>query len=445
MSTEKNKEILAETETEKPTVEPDEKVTEKAAEKKEKTAKKKGIRKKVHLAIIVFIELLAVVLVIALIFFADKKMYTVTFDLDGGILLSGDAEQRVVQGQSATPPKVAKYGHYLRGWSGSYKSITQNVVIKAIWEYETTPGIEYSVPANTNYCSISGSFKEIQGEVYIGAYYAERQVLGINSGAFKDRTGITGVYLLDGILTIDSEAFSGCTSLEVIEIPSTVVRIGASAFKNCKNLKEIVLPASLEIIEASAFEGCTSLEKVTFENGIKTIGKKAFYGCENLLYVYLPGTVRVIGKSAFNTPEMTIELYIKEDQTPRGFFDGWFEESAIVVYEIGDRDPVIEEYIIKEEEEDDGVFFPAIKDPSIIRPGVDLPFKDPTEFPGFEFLPEIEIKPTPDWDEDSSKESSNEDDILDDFFGEDGRKDPFEGVFREPIKDSSEEDEGDAE
>ena len=357
--------------------------------KEEKSSKKKkfkGLSKKARLIIIVGIELLAVVLVIALIFFADKKMYTVTFDLDGGILISGDAEQRVAQGQSAIPPKVAKYGHYLRGWSGSYKSITQNVVIKAIWEYETTPGIEYSVPPNTNYCTISGSFKEIQGEVYIGAYYAERQVLEIGAGAFKDRTGITGIYLLDGILTIEDEAFAGCTSLEVIEIPSTVVRIGANAFKGCKNLKEIILPSSVEVIEASAFEGCTSLEKVTFENGIRTIGKRAFFDCESLTSVYIPGTVRSIGVSAFNTPEMTIELYITEDQTPRGFYANWCTEDITPVYGVGERDELVEQYIIEQEEEDDGKLFPAIKDPSIIRPGIDIPIED-GKFPGIEDFP----------------------------------------------------------
>ena len=173
-----------------------------------------------------------------LIFLAGKKTHTVTFDLNGGILIGGDLEQTVMQGQNATPPSVAKYGHYLRGWSGSYKSVTRDVIVKAIWEYETSPGIEYYVPENTNYCEISGSFKEIQGEVFIGSYYDNRQVLGIQAGAFKGRTGITSIHLLDGILAIEEEAFANCTSCEYTIIPANVSKIGKGAFINFKGTIE---------------------------------------------------------------------------------------------------------------------------------------------------------------------------------------------------------------
>lgn len=332
----------------------------------------KNLKQKTKLIIILAVEFIAIIAVIVLIFFAGKKTHTVTFDLNGGILLSGDVEQRVTQGQNAYPPSVAKYGHYLMGWSGSYKSVTRDVTVKAIWEYETSPGIEYSVPENTNYCEISGSFKEIQGEVYIGAYYEGKQVLGIQAGAFKDRTGITAVHLLDGILAIEDEAFAGCVNLEVIEIPSTVVRIGEGAFAGCENLKEIILPDSLITIEDGAFKGCTSLEKVTFNEKLKTIGADAFAGCvslsgaellegvesigysafdgcEALKEIVLPSTVVKIGKNAFNTTEMTIKLYISEEKIPVGFVDGWYGEGVIIVY---DYVPEIEDGTEDDGEED---------------------------------------------------------------------------------------------
>ncbi len=327
----------------------------------------KNLKQKTKLIIILSIEFIAIIVVLALIFFAGKKTYTVTFDLNGGILLGGEVEQRVTQGQNAYPPSVAKYGHYLMGWSGSYRSVTRDVTVRAIWEYETSPGIEYSVPENTNYCEISGSFTEIQGEVFIGAYYEGRQVLGIQAGAFKDRTGITGVYLLEGILSIKEEAFAGCENLEVIDIPSTVVRIGKGAFRGCESLKEIILPDSLVTIEEGAFEGCTSLEKITFNNklvtigngafegcsslseanpleGVKSIGKDAFIGCESLKEIILPSTVTEIGENAFNTPNMTIKLYILEEETPEGFANGWYGNGAKLEYG----------YIDEPEEDDEG-------------------------------------------------------------------------------------------
>ncbi len=316
-----------------------------------------NLKQKTKLILILTLEFVAIITIIALIFFAGKKTHSVTFDLNGGILISGDTEQRVTQGQSATPPNVAKHGHYLRGWSGSYKSVTRDVVVKAIWEYETSAGIEYSLPENTNYCQISGSFKEIQGDIYIGSFHdSGRQVLGITEGAFKDRKGITGVYLLDGILSIGDEAFAGCSSLEIIEIPSTVVRIGKGAFRGCESLKEIILPDSLIEIEEGAFEGCDSLERVVSKSKLKTIGDSAFagcsslsevvladgvgsigafafYGCEALSEIILPASVEKIGENAFNTTEMTINLYISEADLPEGFADGWCMDDATLVFD----------------------------------------------------------------------------------------------------------------
>lgn len=327
------------------------------------------LKQKTKLIIILAAEFVAITLLIVLVFFAGKKTHTVTFDLNGGILISGDTEQRVTQGQSATPPNVAKYGHYLRGWSGSYKSVTRDVTVRAIWEYETSAGIEYSLPENTNYCQISGSFREIQGEVYIGSYHESgRQVLGITEGAFKDRTGITAVYLLDGILAIGDEAFSGCENLEVIEIPSTVVRIGKGAFKDCTSLKEVILPDSLIEIEEGAFAGCTALESVTSKEKLKTIGNMAFvgctslktvnlaeglenidafafYGCDAIEEVTLPKSLVKIESGAFNNPEMTINLYISEDKLPTGFLEGWCHRDAKLVFD----------YIPPEEIEDEEV------------------------------------------------------------------------------------------
>lgn len=295
----------------------------------------KNLKQKTKLILILAVEFIAIITILLLVLFAGKKTHTVTFDLDGGILISGDLEQRVTQGQSATPPTAAKYGHYLLRWSGSYKSVTRDVTVKAIWEYETSPGIEYSVPENTNYCLISGSFKEIQGEVFIGSYYNDRQVMGIEAEAFKNRTGITAVYLLDGILAIEDEAFAGCENLEIIDIPSTVVRIGKDAFRGCENLKEVILPESLKTIEAGAFSGCSSLESVVFSEELRIIGERAFYGCESLNEIILPESIKTIGDKAFNTPEMTIKLYATEENLPEGFAEGWCPVDANLIFDYG--------------------------------------------------------------------------------------------------------------
>ncbi len=240
------------------------------------------MKAKLKFSIILIVEFLAIALLLLLVFFAGKKTYTVTFELNGGTLISGDTEQRVTQGQSAVPPNVVKEGHYLLGWAGSYRSVTSNRIIRAIWEYETSPGIEYSDSENKTYTEITGCYPDIQGDIYIGAYHDDKMVLGIKASAFAGCEGITGVYLLDGILRIEESVFENCTSLTLVDIPSTVVRLGARAFAGCEALTEISLPEGLEYIGEEAFLGCESLETVTIPSTVKAISSSAFKNCKNL-------------------------------------------------------------------------------------------------------------------------------------------------------------------
>lgn len=240
------------------------------------------MKQKVKLAIILGAEFLAIAIVLLLIFFSTKKQYTITFDLDGGTLISGSLVQSVTQGHNATPPSAVKEGHYLRGWSGNYRGVTSDERVTAIWEYETTPGIEYSTKAGATYTEISGCFRSISGKLYIGAYHNDLIVYGIKTGAFANCTRVTDIYLLDGIITIGERAFAGCTSLEAIELPDTATVIGDSAFEGCESLKTVVLPRALETLGDNAFIGCDSLETVYIPDTVTGIGENAFLGCENL-------------------------------------------------------------------------------------------------------------------------------------------------------------------
>lgn len=237
--------------------------------------------------IIVFATLFVTVAVLLLlIFLHGKKSYTVTFELDGGTLISGSLVQSVTRGQNATPPKVTKDGCYFLAWSESYRQITHDVTIEAIWEYETTPGIIYSESQNSNFTEIIGAYKYIKGDVYIGAYHDEKKLLGIKEGAFSGCVDITTVYLLDGIIIIEESAFSGCTGLVNISIPETVTRIGDNAFAGCEKLEKLVLNEGLVEIGAGAFANCTSLREVVIPTSVTKIDETAFLGCEELVIKY---------------------------------------------------------------------------------------------------------------------------------------------------------------
>lgn len=347
------------------------------------------MKQKVKLGIILGVEFIAITVILALIFFAGKKTYKVTFDLNGGILISGELEQTVTQGKSATAPVVAKDGCYLHSWSGSFKQVTHDIVVKAVWEWETNTsvGFVYTSTENTDFCEIVKSYEHLYGDVYVGVYHDEKIILGMQSEAFRDRDGVTNVYMLDGMLYIGDHAFADCDNLESVELPGTLKELGVGAFENCTSLtrivfpdeleviperafagctalEEIVIPASVKRISASAFYGCTSLEKITFETedvieideeteeekvigkkGLTEIGVNAFVGCDSLTEVVLPDTVEIIHAYAFSNRDLTVYLTIKQEDAPEGFASGWHGLSKVVW-----------EYVppTEEEEEPDG-------------------------------------------------------------------------------------------
>ena len=280
------------------------------------------MKQKAKFLIIVISEFVMIVAILLLIFLAGKKVYTITFDINGGTLLSGDLVQRVTQGQNATPPIITKEGCYFLSWEGKYTKVTKDATVKAIWEYDTTKGIVYNVIPDSNYCTIKSCYSEVNGDVYIGAYYNNLKVLGIDNGAFKDCKNIKNIYLLDGIIDIGESAFEGCSSLESIVIPSTVTKIGDNAFKDCSSLKTIVFDENLLSIGNNAFENCISLEKII-----------------------IPKSVINVGDNVFNNENLIIYIYLKENEIPEGWSLNWYNGNLTINYEY--EEPVEEETIEK--------------------------------------------------------------------------------------------------
>ena len=274
----------------------------------------------------------AVSVIFMLILFAGRKTYTVTFDLNGGELISGSITQEVRRGGHATPPDVGRNGCYLLKWSGQYSKVTGDAVVTAVWEYETTAGLEYEIPENSNYCLISGCYDELTGEVYVGSYFDELQVLGIKDSAFSNCRYITSLFFLDGIVNIGDCAFSNCYDLEQITLPDTLQRIGNNVFEHCTSLTEITIPENVTVIGENAFIGCSSLETVVLPEGLAEIKAGAFKDCTSLTTIVIPQSVQIIGEGAFDNPELTI-IIVSEDETVPETFNGlWVVNSKEIVF-----------------------------------------------------------------------------------------------------------------
>ena len=289
--------------------------------------------KKYRLHIFIGALICAVTVIFLLILFAGRKTYTVTFDLNGGELISGSLTQEVRRGGHATPPNVARGGCYLLKWSGQFSKITGDSTVTAVWEYETTAGIEYDVPENGNYCVINGCYRELTGDVYVGSYFDELQVLGINARAFENCQYITSLFFLDGIINIGEGAFSGCKALEQITLSKTLERIGDNVFENCSSLTEITIPENVTVIGEDAFNGCTSLQKVILPEGLIEIKSGAFKNCPSLTEIVIPASVKFIGYSAFNNPDLIITIISDDEKIPETYDDHWVLNHDDIVFE----------------------------------------------------------------------------------------------------------------
>lgn len=240
-------------------------------------------KSKMKILVVFSVLFFTVLTLLLIIFISGKRTYTVTFDLDGGTLVSGELVQKVVAGENATPPKTTKDGYTLSEWSKSYKAITKSVTIKAVWANEVTDGLIYSESENQNFTELIGVYEHVRGDVYVGATYGGKKILGIGEEAFAGMVNITGVHLSKGIIAIEKNAFSGCTGITEMTVPKTVTYIGEGAFAGCENLETLVLGEGLIEIGAGAFANCTSLREVIIPRSVEKIDDSAFEGCVDIV------------------------------------------------------------------------------------------------------------------------------------------------------------------
>lgn len=240
------------------------------------------MKKRLGIIIFIAVDLLILLAVVLITFSHTKDYYKVRFDLNGGILISGELEQTVRFGHNAVPPKVTKDGEIFLEWSDDFTKITEDKVIYALWDHESTFGLEFEVYLNGNYSLVSGAFDSITGDVYVSAYYQQRRVLGVNDGAFEYCNRMTSVTLPDGMFSIGDFAFNGCSSLNAVKFPNSLVTIGDNAFAGCRNLSTIELPNTVVSIGNNAFSNCEKLTSISLGSNIEDISGETFNGMVSL-------------------------------------------------------------------------------------------------------------------------------------------------------------------
>ena len=210
-----------------------------------------------------------------------------------------------------------KSGYKFSGWSGYPEDLIMpdnDVIVSGAFTEIITPLTDFEF-ADEGKTIISKYIGE-GGDVVIPA---DKGIVAIGDGAFKNCTALTSVVIPDGVATIGREAFYYCSNLTIAAIPNSVESIAPYAFycTALENLeipeglqsietstfgyikaKSITIPSSVKIIENDAFCYCSSLEEITFNEGLETISSYAFQG-SSLVSISLPASLKSVSGYAF--------------------------------------------------------------------------------------------------------------------------------------------------
>jgi len=118
-------------------------------------------------------------------------------------------------------------------------------IIESVFEVD---GISYKRSVDNSVSVVAGDEKYagkivIPSQVtYEGKTY---NVTSVSSTAFKDCSGLTSVYLPEGLTAMGSMMFSGCTSLTCLNIPNSVTYIGTE-FTYGSKLDKVVIGSGIQ-------------------------------------------------------------------------------------------------------------------------------------------------------------------------------------------------------
>ncbi len=118
-------------------------------------------------------------------------------------------------------------------------------------------------------------------------------------GSMFKGSGLSEVYLPEGLESIGYEAFNECGLLKEINLPSTVNNIGDRAFAY-SGLEGIDLPKSVTEMGEYVFTG-SKVAYVNFPAGLTGISSGMAKDCPDLIVVNLPRKLQSIGNEALNS------------------------------------------------------------------------------------------------------------------------------------------------
>ena len=174
--------------------------------------------------------------------------------------------------------------------------------------------------------TIPGTVKNIEFRAFAGSQLEEVEFLdgvtSIGESAFAGCNKLTNVKLPNTITEIKLLAFSFCTRLKKIDIPKSI-QVIYSAF-NESGISEVFLEDGILSIPPYAFEGCKDLISIKIPDSVTSIGEFAFSNCNSLSSLDIPKSVINIDDNAFyNWKDQVIYVY------PGSYAEQWVKETDL--------------------------------------------------------------------------------------------------------------------
>ena len=265
----------------------------------------------------------------------EKRAYTISFDVNGGLEI---AAMSLVPGELPILPTPVKSNNYFLGWYTTNFYTTkwaetdvmpaENITLYARWqvinsqisndfsfdvmEDETVVITGYhgtktvlSIPSSINGYTVTaiGNFAFAENETVLTIIIPET-VHTVGEFAFAN-SAIMTISGGNGVVSLGESCFSGASALKTPFIPSGVTEIPDYCFEYCNAFIDVIIPDNIVTIGDYAFYGCNYLNSVEISESVAQIGTGAFAGCKNLATVDVPSTLSGIDEAIFGSAEIS--------------------------------------------------------------------------------------------------------------------------------------------
>ncbi|MBQ2715106.1 MAG: leucine-rich repeat protein, partial [Clostridia bacterium] len=136
--------------------------------------------------------------------------YTVTFNGNGGTLISGEEVQKIPYGGSATVPTYERDGNTFDGFDVEFSATDKSFTVTAKW----VSVFDYSIMTDGVWIWGLSDYGKTFTEIIIPSTIDGVEVTRIVNSAFYNCTSISSVTIPDSVTSIVNSAFYNCTSLK---------------------------------------------------------------------------------------------------------------------------------------------------------------------------------------------------------------------------------------